>query len=69
MLFNFLDMGFAKGIPLAGFRRVLRSDSSVEGNLGFHSEEQSASAFCSVVKYHFRFTGIYYCMTKVMEVP
>jgi len=31
---NFLYMGIAKGIPLAYFRRVLRIDRSVEGNLG-----------------------------------
>lgn len=47
MVFNFLTMGFAKGISLAGFRGVLRIDRSVEGGLGPHSEEQGAIAFCS----------------------
>ena len=40
-------MGFAKGIPLAVLRGVLRSFSSVEGDLGSHSEEQGEIAFCS----------------------
>jgi len=40
--------GFAKGIPLAGFRRVLRMLASVEGNLGFPSEEQNEKHFVRV---------------------
>jgi hypothetical protein len=31
MLFDFLDMRFAKGIPLAGLKGVLRMLASVEG--------------------------------------
>ena len=49
MVFNVLNRGIAKGIPLAALRGVLGSSSSVEGDLGSHSEEQDAKhLFCCI---------------------
>ena len=42
---KFLCVGFEKGIPLSGLRRVLRNVKHfVEGNLGFPSEQDNLRA-------------------------